>query len=601
MEDSGLISYITDENNQGDMTADTYNETDALAMSTLSYIRFEDVLGSGTSDPDYAGGVGATHYSDSMTVREYAQAVLDSKILESPAYADDKSIEEKIALVEAIAESDRYDECVIHDFAVADTNNSQWAAFTVDMKSTDGTTTSVVAMRGTDGTTLGWSEDFHLAHDVDGTNAQNCAAQYMRDYGASDGVADNIYMTGHSKGGNDVIAAYTMSDEDVRSRIVHIDNFDGPGSNASFRNYNPAAYAELSDKLTNYYPQDSVIGLLLYDNPGKNVFISSTIREKYSSMWIMGEHDPYSFNVVDGHIVSHPQSELSSLLNKSIDETISGMSNFELEQFANALDKMGIPALIAGDGADWIYSSEDARAALEMIDKYGIVPDIIKDSLDGPAAALCTIYSAVDTFNKMSDDEKIAFLRSAGTLVYHIGENYIGDKADEFISYAKGRLDQAYSTLAGYAEDIRKDIANGLRTFRDGVNDVCDDIADTFTDIYETAKKISNDAWNFGKSIISGEIFDGSAPNTKFFVDLDRLKTEINRLRECVKSVKEARMKIEEIQEGLNFSESFANLAKFTYLKAKLSSEEKKCIMLADSLEKIRLMYEMTEKNLANQ
>ena len=221
--------------------------------------------------------------------------------------------------------------------------------------------------------------------------------------------------------------------------------------------------------------------------------------------------------------------------------------------------------------------------------------------MDGPAAALCTIYSAVDTFNKMSDDEKIAFLRSAGTLVYHIGENYIGDKADEFISYAKGRLDQAYSTLAGYAEDIRKDIANGLRTFRDGVNDVCDDIADTFTDIYETAKKISNDAWNFGKSIISGEIFDGSAPNTKFFVDLDRLKTEINRLRECVKSVKEARMKIEEIQEGLNFSESFANLAKFTYLKAKLSSEEKKCIMLADSLEKIRLMYEMTEKNLANQ
>ena len=54
--------------------------------------------------------------------------------------------------------------------------------------------------------------------DPDGTNAQILSAEYLKQVDAT-----NIYMTGHSKGGNDAIAGYMMSDSDIRDSIVKID------------------------------------------------------------------------------------------------------------------------------------------------------------------------------------------------------------------------------------------------------------------------------------------------------------------------------------------------------------------------------------------
>lgn len=323
---SGISEYV--QSNGQTLNAGNYNEMDALTLASLSYIEFEKVY------PDYQ--------DRSVSVSQFAKDALASNISLSKTQRQ---------MLDALAESDRYSECCIHNME-AENTSSQWAAMTVDIN--DGSNTSIIAARGTDGTTLGWNEDFQLAYDDDGTEAQKLMAEYLQN---SD--AGNIFLTGHSKGGNNVVSAYVMADSTVRDRVVHIDNFDGPGVNDEFREQFREGYAELEGKLDNYYPQDSVIGLLLNDNPGEEHFVYCEQSEEYKSMWILAEHDPYAWHVNEDKtaLQSTDQSRLSDALNRILDNTLDQLTQEERRQVVNALITMQVPALIGEEGT--LYSVFD--------------------------------------------------------------------------------------------------------------------------------------------------------------------------------------------------------------------------------------------------
>ena len=321
------------------MTASNYNDVDALVFSTISYVKFEN------SQVNWS----KSELEDGIPMQEFAKKMLDSNNKSKGLLS-----KEEEALLTAVANSDRYRNCKIENLAACNGNtmwdagrqsnisqDAQWAAMTINMN--DGSGSSVVTMRGTNGTTLGWNEDFELGFEPGGTTAQKLARDYLK------GVdADKLYLTGHSKGGNDVSSAYMMSSQEIRDKIMQVHNFDGPGHNPEFIENFGDGYKELSNKQVNVYPQDTVIGKLLENNPGHNKYVHSD-QDGHNQTPLLGEHDPYSWGVDGENLEKDKQSELSKLIDKVTDSSLKGLSNSEREHALNFLIHVGLPAMIAGD------------------------------------------------------------------------------------------------------------------------------------------------------------------------------------------------------------------------------------------------------------
>lgn len=319
---SDLSNYIR--KNHVRLSRKNYNEIDALVFAGLAYFRFEDL---------YCDDLNRT-----VSVREFASDFLSWSEFES-RYSKDE-----LDFIKALSDSRRYVSCVIYDFKVEDITRAQWAAFTVDI---DKSGTAVIAMRGTDGTVKGWSENLRLVYEIRGNTAQLASFRYLKH-----SKATNVFLTGHSKGGSNVVSAYVMSDAYTREKISRIDNFDGPGFNPEFAGHFFEGYAELRNKLNNFYPGDSVIGQLLVDNPGRTFFIQAKARGDYKAARILGQHDLFSFRIKGNEFEVTEQSCISKVLNRAVDNLVSVTNNQERNYLANIIGKMGIPTIIAGDAGN---------------------------------------------------------------------------------------------------------------------------------------------------------------------------------------------------------------------------------------------------------
>lgn len=301
---SDLVLYL--ESNKDIISELNYNEIDGLVFAQLSYGKFEHIYGGVRKKSNFNKGI--YEYPVRMFVPYYADDILK--------YTD--MTDDEKDFYTAVSKSKRYKNCIIHDLATADVRESQWAAFMTDIDKG----VSVMAMRGTDGTVKGWLEDFALLYDSDGTNAQIYSKEYLENK-----FVHNIYLTGHSKGGNDCMSAYLMASENIRKSVRRINNYDGPGVNDDLKNAHTKAYSELETRLYNYYPKDSVIGLLLNDNPGINKYIDSEVRDTYIKWGVLGEHDPFSFKICKNKFCEKQQSAFSTLSNKILDAIVNVILN----------------------------------------------------------------------------------------------------------------------------------------------------------------------------------------------------------------------------------------------------------------------------------
>ena len=87
-------------------------------------------------------------------------------------------------------------------------------------------TNSIISYKGTDGSVIGWFENFRLGYSYP-TNTQLMAIDYLNENVKF--KDKNIYVCGHSKGGNLALVSSMEANNNIFKKIKKIYNFDGPG------------------------------------------------------------------------------------------------------------------------------------------------------------------------------------------------------------------------------------------------------------------------------------------------------------------------------------------------------------------------------------
>ena len=565
---AGLVSYV--QNNDQLLTEANYNEVDGLIFAQMSYGRFEDVYDSDKGSAAYNSNI--YEYSRETTVKDFASDMLHTNL------SDDQK-----EFYTALVNSPRYVNCKIHDFAVADTDKSQWAALTVDIDKGS----SVIAMRGTDGTTKGWLEDLELIHDVDGTNAQN----YSKDYLENSSV-QNIYLTGHSKGGNDCTSAYIMADADVRDRVVQINNYDGPGINNNMKRMYSEGYSELADKTYNYYPKDSIVGKLLNDNPGENIYVDAEVREGFAGFGIIGEHDPFAFKTNNNEfdVNEGGATYLSDFINKTLDDTVDGMAQPQRYLFAQTIEKMGLMSLIAGKKEDISYyvSEEAARKYLDAINLYGVIPDSVLDKLDNKVALCATIVGGIETFKNLPELEKVNLGYTVSLLLMNAAENFKED-ISEFIDSRIGVIKNVYGVLSNTLKGSIPGFGNAVNTLITGLSQATQSLleeAKTFVDSVKERLGINE---------------NGGYIQADFNVNVEVLMSEAENLSIYAGNIREICDEISAVYQSMDYSLRRYSIVPLKKIENGARKKANDCVRLSKSLNNITNTYSGSENRLAGQ
>lgn len=220
-------------------------------------------------------------------------------------------------LLKLMAESERYGNLLLSGFVnkVRTDVTEQFSALSVH--GPDGKL--YVTFRGTDDTLVGWKENCELAI-CESIPAQRDAAAYLEAQAAL--YADEIVVSGHSKGGNLAIYAACTVSESVRGRIAKVISYDGPGFLPAF--FSKPEYALMRGRIVTYVPYRSIVGMLMKE-AGKLTVVAC---DEYG----VSAHDLLLWQVDSRGFITLPElSRFSVVFNSAIDMTLEGMDNLERE------------------------------------------------------------------------------------------------------------------------------------------------------------------------------------------------------------------------------------------------------------------------------
>lgn len=317
-----IIKYVSSDI-EG-ITLENYSSLDSLVFAELAYSRFEE----------------RKDTSPYMNVMKLASILAKQE--------ENKDIKE---LLEKMQKNEKYTFCtVIHMGATSENkkHTEQWAAIAIRLQDN----TIVISYRGTDSSVVGWNEDWELAYQY-GNDAQNSSKEFFNQVAAIT-KKGKIILTGHSKGGNNAIYAYLATkDKNIRNRVIRIDNYDGPGVLESnvIANGDMEAYLELNEKVTSYYPGDSVVGQV-QKAPGRAIFIASTGVSSQFNIPIISQHDAFTWSINKDYngkwqFEEVNQSKLSGFINRSINGILENLTEKQREMVAEFLIHANISAVLA--------------------------------------------------------------------------------------------------------------------------------------------------------------------------------------------------------------------------------------------------------------
>lgn len=228
-------------------------------------------------------------------------------------FFDMLDIESSRRLLTAMAASPRYRNAVVKGFHEHTDLKAekQFAAICVQFNDE----TSYVSFRGTDSSIVGWKEDFNMAFRSP-VPSQKAALDYLKI--AAEHCKGDLYVGGHSKGGNLAVYASAYAESNIKNRIRRIFSHDGPGFLKSMLESD--AFASVSDKLDKTVPQSSFVGMLLEEHEIYRVIKSS------KSGGIM-QHDPFTWEVEGNDFIPVPSLSASAkLIDKTMNNWIVSMS-----------------------------------------------------------------------------------------------------------------------------------------------------------------------------------------------------------------------------------------------------------------------------------
>jgi len=186
----------------------------------------------------------------------------------------------------------------------------------------------VITYRGTDDTLVGWKENFNMSF-MDEIPAQKHAKEYLVEAAAS--TKAELYVTGHSKGGNLAVYSAIHAPIEVKNRLITVWCNDGPG----FRNawLHDPKYLDIKAKIKTLLPQSSIVGILLEHEESYSV-----VKSSQKGLW---QHDGLTWAVVGSKFQRVKDvSEDSKRVDKTLKKWIEGLSLDQREQFCEALYKV---------------------------------------------------------------------------------------------------------------------------------------------------------------------------------------------------------------------------------------------------------------------
>ena len=287
------------------------NEVDSLIFSLLSYVDFYGVVSPSHDNIDALPLRSASN-------RFFAQNPDEKKI--SMGVIVPKQI---ITLLRLVKETPRFRNVMVkaHVNAIDLDRQMQFSAttFVIDDK------IAVVTFRGTDDTLVGWKENFNMSF-MDSVPAQREAASYLET--AAENFTGDLYVTGHSKGGNLAVYAAVHCSANVQGRLIQVWSNDGPG----FRNTmlsNPS-YIRVRPVIRTLIPESSLVGILL-EHEENYIVVKS--RQKGAL-----QHDGLTWEVMGASFVHlETVSQECKRFDRDLNGWIQIMSLEQREQFTEAL------------------------------------------------------------------------------------------------------------------------------------------------------------------------------------------------------------------------------------------------------------------------
>ena len=297
---------------RGDLTleADPFNEVDNLLLSELSYTDFEGVF-----DED-------REYSLRETVERYFAIHTEEEVQARTSFIGHAPL-----LMKPMAQSERFRNLTVSSYVnvVDEEREEQFAAMIFRIREGERPPLIYVAYRGTDDNLVGWKEDFNFSF-LRETPSQKRAVEYLEEHFA--GKQEQIYVGGHSKGGNLAVYASSFCSHEIREGILRVYSNDGPGFREEV--VESEGYREILPKVSSFVPEMGVIGMLLNNSLSHEVIRSSQTG-------IM-QHDALSWQILGNKFVRvEERSEASQFLDSTVRGWLSGLNDEEREQFVDLL------------------------------------------------------------------------------------------------------------------------------------------------------------------------------------------------------------------------------------------------------------------------
>ena len=183
--------------------------------------------------------------------------------------------------------------------------------------------TVYVSFSGTDLTLVGWKEDFNMCY-LNKIPSQVSAKKYIDN--PIYNKYKNIYIGGHSKGGNLAMYSALNANIDLQNKIKNVFNFDGPGfPKLEINEENEGIYK----KIIMIVPSMSIIGMIFNDINGIYVIESSArgLEQHDLFSWIITKENKFNYGTY--------LSNKSKGLNKAFNTYMTKLPLKERKEFIN--------------------------------------------------------------------------------------------------------------------------------------------------------------------------------------------------------------------------------------------------------------------------
>ena len=231
------------------------NEIDYLIFATLSYLPCIEI-------------------KDGMSIKNLGDKILKLDKSSFLGMMTPKAID----LLEAIYNKKRYKNIRVYKLTKTINDYIQFGAISFRYKNN-----LIVSFEGTNNAMSGWIENFKLLTAFP-TKTHELGLDYL--YKVVRPSDKNIYLCGHSKGGNLAMVSSYLSKDSIFNRIKRIYNFDGPG----FRKeeFNTDRFKSVNIKTSNYLPDGSLVGILLFNKKYSYLETNGIAFQKhYPFNWLM--------------------------------------------------------------------------------------------------------------------------------------------------------------------------------------------------------------------------------------------------------------------------------------------------------------------------